>query len=308
MPPTVSIVIPTHDEAVDIRATLDAALALDHDDLEVVVVDASRDATPEIVSRYPCPPVRLLHQAPGRGRAAARNEGIRAARGEILVILNADVRLPRDFVRRILSYYAAGADYVLVESRVSNVETAPARYVQASHERDYPPRPEVEASMQWTEGFSCRRSAALAVGLMPEGAAGPLVAGEDGWFGDLLAAAGYRKAFDRSIVVTHVAPPNLSGFWRQRVGRGQGGPQILHARRGWPLHRIIPAAFHATVRHLLIVLVPLLPLWQGWRLSAYSPRGRVDWLPFAALTWVEAAANARGIAQGVLDLWRAGVR
>lgn len=308
MPPPVSIVIPTHDEAADIRATLDAVLALDHDDLEVVVVDASRDATPEIVSRYPCPPVRLLRQSPRRGRAAARNEGIRAARGEVLIILNADVRLPRDFVRRILFHYAAGADYVLVESRVSNVENIAPRYVQASHERDYPPRPEVEAGMQWTEGFSCRRTAALAVGLMPEGGVVPLVAGEDGWFGDLLAAAGYRKAFDRSIVVTHLAPPDLRGFWRQRVGRGQGGPQVLHARHGWPFHRIVRAACNATLRHLLTLLIPPLPLWQGWCLCAYSPRGRADWLPFAALTWVEAAANARGIVRGVIDLWRAGAR
>jgi glycosyl transferase family 2 len=308
MPTLVSIVIPTHDEAADIRATLDAVLTLDHDDLEVVVVDASRDATPEIVSQYPCPPVRLLRQVSRGGRAAARNEGIRAARGEILVILNADVRLPPDFVRRILSHYAAGADYVLVESRVGNVERAAPRYIQASHERDYPLRPEVEAVMQWTEGFSCRRAAAAAVGLMPEGGGVPLVAGEDGWFGDLLAAAGYRKTFDRSIVVTHQAPVDLRGFWRQRVGRGQGGPQILHARHGWPLHRITQASFHAAIRHLLTLLVPPLPLWQGWRLSAYSPRGRADWLPFAALTWVEAAANAHGIARGVFDLWRAGSR
>jgi glycosyltransferase involved in cell wall biosynthesis len=301
-------VVPTRDEAADIAATLDAALALAHDDLEVLVVDDSRDATPAIVARYPSPPVRLLRQSRGRGRAAARNEGILAAGGEIVVVLNADVRLPPDFVRRILPHYAAGADYVLVENRVANVERAAPRYLQALHEHDYPARPDVEAVMQWTEGFSCRRAAALAVGLVPEGSTVPLLAGEDGWFGDRLAAAGYRKAFDRGIVVTHVTPPDLRGFWRQRAGRGQGGPQILHERHGWPLGRIARASVNTIIGRLLELAIPVAPLRRGWRLSAHSSRGRRDWLPFSALAWVESAATAWGIARGTVELWRARAR
>lgn len=306
MTPRVTIVIPTCNEVADIRATLDSLMALDEDDLEVIVVDASRDATPEIVARYPSPPFRLIRQSRGRGRSAARNEGILAARGEIVVILNADVRLPRDFVRRILPHYAQGADYVLVESRVTNLESAPPRYVQALHELQYPARPDVDARMSWTEGFSCRREAALAVGLFPEGRAVPLVAGEDGWFGDRLAAAGYRKVFDRGIVVTHVMPPDLAGFWRQRVGRGRGWPQVLHERAGWPLPRIMLPVVKVSGLRALALLLPFRALWRGWRLSARSPRGRADWLAFAALDWLESAATLRGLLAGVGEIWAAG--
>lgn len=307
MPP-ISIIIPTYNEAADIQTTLDALIALDHNDLEILVVDASNDATPDVVSRYPADRVRLVRQSRGQGRAAARNEGILMARGEIIVILNADVSLPRDFVRRILPHYSVGADYVLVESRVTNIEHATARYVQALHQLYYPPLPEVEATMNWTEGFSCRRKCALAVDLIPEGDVATLVAGEDTWFGDKLAAAGYRKVFDRSIEVTHVMPPDLAGFWHQRVGRGQGTAQIWHMRQGWPVRKVTAVVIRLCLLSGLALLFPIPALWRGWQLSSYSSRGRADWLTFGALGWFESAANIWGLIRGVRELWHAGAK
>lgn len=308
MPPLISIVIPTYNEAADIRDTLDSLMALDYADYEVLVVDASRDATPQIVQTYPPERVRLIRQSRGRGRAAARNEGLLAARGGIVIILNADVRLPRDFITRLLPHYNAGADYVLVESRVTNVEHATARYVQALHEHHYPARPEVEAQMNWTEGFSCRRDAAIAVGLIPEGYPVPLVAGEDAWFGYKLAEAGYRKILDRSILVTHIMPPDLRSFWHQRVGRGQGVPQIWHMRHGWSLWRITFWVVWLCSLTGLALLFPLPSLYRCWKLCQYSPRHTADLPVLVVLDWLTSAANVWGLIAGVRELWQAGVR
>lgn len=162
--------------------------------------------------------------------------------------------------------------------------------------------------MNWTEGFSCRRAAAIAVGLIPEGDSVTLVAGEDGWFGEKLAAAGYKKAFDRSIVVTHVMPTSLTEFWHQRVGRGQGTPHVWYGRDNWPLNKIGLHVLWLISLSGLALLVPLPALWRGWRLSALSVRGRADWLKFAALDWIEAAANITGLIRGTLELKRAGAK
>lgn len=304
----VSIVIPTYNEAADIGTTLDSLVALEYDDYEVLVVDASQDATPQIVANYPSPKVRLVPQTRGKGRVPARNQGVLEARGEILILLNADVRLPKDFIRRILPHYERGADYVLVESRVTNVEFAPARFVQALHAFHYPARPEVEAQMNWTEGFSCRRSAAMAIGLAPEGEAVPLMSGEDGWFGEKLAAAGYHKVFDRSIEVTHVMPPDLAGFWAKRKERGHGVPQILYMRDHWPMPKV--TAYIAWLSFLtgLALLIPLPSVWRGWQLAGYSPRGRADWITFSVLDWIRSAGNVWGLIYGTAELWRAGAR
>ncbi|MBM4425237.1 MAG: glycosyltransferase [Chloroflexi bacterium] len=301
----VSIVIPTYNEAADIHETLDSLMALTYAPVEVLVVDASSDETPQIVTSYSPDRVRLIRQSRGHGRAAARNEGILLARGEIVIILNADVRLPSNFIQSVLPYYANGADYVLVESRVANLEHATARYVQALHEFHYPPRPNVEARINWTEGFSCRREAALEVNLIPEGDSVTLVAGEDSWFGDKLESAGYRKAFDHSILVTHVMPPDLPGFWRQRVGRGQGTVQIWHERHGWSVSKLRWAVARLTCLIGLGLLLPVPALWRGWRLTRYSPRGYADWIAMTFIDWIASAANVRGLWVGLSEVSRA---
>jgi len=304
----VSIIIPTYNEAHDIRQTLDSLIALDYENKEIIVVDASKDETPKIIKSYPSDQVRLIIQSRGRGRAAARNEGIMAARGEIIIILNADVRLPKDFIQRILKHYEAGADYVLVESRITNIEELPARYAQVLHEYYFPPRPNVEARMNWTEGFSCRHSAALAVGLFPEGKAFPLVAGEDGWFGEKLAAVGYKKIFDRSIVVTHVAPSEIKGFWDKRVERGRGVPPIWNMRDQWRLGRIVRAIIISGILSGLALIIPLPSIHRAWQQSLLSPRGRRDVLNFVFCDWLTTAGNLWGMIRGAIDLYEAGIR
>ncbi|MEY4223051.1 MAG: hypothetical protein RL334_1693 [Chloroflexota bacterium] len=168
---------------------------------------------------------------------------MRAACGEILVILNADVHLPRDFLRRLEAHYAAGADYVLVENAVENIEYLLPRYMQAQHSYQY--GVDTAVNMNWTEGFSCRRQAALDAGLQPEGGVVPLVAGEDGWFGERLQARGFRKVFDRSLVATHVAPAQWRSFWAQRVGRGQGTAQMWRQRENNSLVVLVLRSFIA---------------------------------------------------------------
>ncbi|MBI5054727.1 MAG: glycosyltransferase family 2 protein [Chloroflexi bacterium] len=304
----VSIIIPTYNEADDIRQTLDSLVALDYEDKEIIVVDASQDNTPQIVRSYSTKQVTLIIQSRGKGRAAARNEGILAARGEIVIILNADVRLPSDFIQRILKHYEAGADYVLVESRITNIEKLPARYAQVLHEYYFPPRPEIEAHMNWTEGFSCRHSAALAAGLFPEGEAFPLVAGEDGWFGEKLAAAGHKKIFDRSIVVTHIAPASAKDFWDKRIERGRGVPPIWKLRDQWTLTHIIRVVITAAFLSSLALVIPMPSIQRAWQQSLFSPRGRKDFLNFIFLDWLTTAGNVWGLIRGVIDLYHVSIR
>lgn len=87
-----SVVVPVLDEAERIGrqlAELGSTVGID----EVVVVDGgSRDGTPDVVRR--ASGVRLI-TAP-RGRGTQLNAGARAARGDVLLFLHADVTLPAD--------------------------------------------------------------------------------------------------------------------------------------------------------------------------------------------------------------------
>ncbi len=86
----VSLVIPAYRSEQTIGASLQTMLAQDYGNYEVIVIDSSPDdATERIVSRfdsviYTHSPVRLLPYA-------ARNEGFRRARGDLIVTSDPDI-------------------------------------------------------------------------------------------------------------------------------------------------------------------------------------------------------------------------
>jgi hypothetical protein len=296
--PLVSVVVPTYNEAGDIRRTLDALATQTYPAKEIIVVDDSTDATPRIVEEYTSQGVVLLRPPVHRGRCEARNVGIKAARGDIVVILNSDVFPEPDFLSRIVAHYQRGADYVLVESRVANTEALFPRYMEALHRATYTGQDWVE----WTEGFSCRRAAALDVGLFPETPV-PLCAGEDGYFGARLARK-YRRVTDRSIVVPHVMPESVQGFWAQHAGRGRGGPRCFFFLYGWSLPGIAARALAKTVRAVLTVGLVVPVVLVCLRLCRFSPRGIRDLPGFCAAFAVSLLAHLKGEWLGVHDLWR----
>ena len=92
----ISVIIPTLDEQELIGEAVSALLA-EPSGCEVIVVDGgSQDATREIVGGFG-PPVHLADQDRNgqRGRAAAYNQAANLARGDVLLFLHADSRLPR---------------------------------------------------------------------------------------------------------------------------------------------------------------------------------------------------------------------
>ncbi len=300
--PLVTIIVPTYNEEIDIGRTMDALAALDYPLLEVVVVDdASEDRTLDIVQQYKgrIPNLRILPQPINRGVAAARNVGLREAQGEITVILNADVCPGSDFVRRIVPHYQySDTDYLVVDARVINDETIYARYVQARHVHD---QKTVDIStIHWTEGFSCRRDVALAVGGFPEEFPG--ASGEDAVFTEALAAAGYHRGLDFSIVVPHIAPATLREFWKQRLGRGRGGAYRLFAYEKRPLRRWRVLLSIVGTLMLVALLVPALR--YAWELKEFSPGGKGDWLGLAWAHTVDRVAVALGYWRGVREIAR----
>lgn len=95
--PSISVVIPVLDEEARIGTCLSCVRALAGFS-EIIVVDGgSSDRTVEIAKRVDGVSVR---RAP-LGRAAQMNEGARVAKGEVILFLHADVRLPRDAAKWI---------------------------------------------------------------------------------------------------------------------------------------------------------------------------------------------------------------
>lgn len=94
-PPFVSLIIPTQGLRGSLAGAVRSALAQDHPSLEVLVVDDAPSESrwrqdPAHASWQADPRVRLVPFHQGRGCAAAKNAGLRAARGQWLCYLDDD--------------------------------------------------------------------------------------------------------------------------------------------------------------------------------------------------------------------------
>jgi glycosyltransferase involved in cell wall biosynthesis len=88
-PAKISVIVPCHNAAPYVSATLRSVLAQEGAEMEVIVVDdGSTDGTAEVVASA-FPSVTLLRQ-PNGGVAAARNAGIARARHDWLAFVDAD--------------------------------------------------------------------------------------------------------------------------------------------------------------------------------------------------------------------------
>ncbi|MDD5198736.1 MAG: glycosyltransferase family 2 protein [Terrimicrobiaceae bacterium] len=122
MPPKISVITPTRNQAEFIEETLLSIEAQAYPNLEHIVVDAlSTDATPDILARYAQRlPMRILREA-DRGQSDGINKGVRLATGEIACWLNSDDRFRPGALRAVGEAFLANPNAGVVFGRGAKV-------------------------------------------------------------------------------------------------------------------------------------------------------------------------------------------
>lgn len=109
----ISVVVPTYNEAATIpilASRLGSAMAERPWEL-VVVDDGSPDGTADIAERLaPGLPVRVVRRPGKLGLASAVLDGFRAAKGDVLVVMDADLSHPPEKVPALVDAVTGGAD------------------------------------------------------------------------------------------------------------------------------------------------------------------------------------------------------
>ncbi|HEX6828170.1 MAG TPA: glycosyltransferase family 2 protein, partial [Burkholderiales bacterium] len=116
----ISVVVPVYNHSRYVRQCLDSVFDQTHRPLQLIVIDdGSTDGTPEIVREYlqrrgEVPGFEVLFRSrENRGAHATLNEGLEAATGEFLTILNSDDYYHAGRIEKCLrACEAAGADLV----------------------------------------------------------------------------------------------------------------------------------------------------------------------------------------------------
>lgn len=101
----ISVIIPVYNRSNSIAVAILSVLKQTYQEFEMIVVDdASTDRTPEIIRSIQDPRIHYVLHKTNRGAAAARNTGIKNARGEWLAFLDSDDEWSKDKLERQLQF------------------------------------------------------------------------------------------------------------------------------------------------------------------------------------------------------------
>jgi glycosyltransferase involved in cell wall biosynthesis len=253
--PMVSLIVAARNEEAFIGRCLDSIVASTYprDRLEVLVVDGmSEDRTREIVEDYAAryPFIRLLDN-PKKHATAAFNAGIKAARGEILMIVGAHAAYAPWYVERsVRTLLRSGADNVggvwrivprdgtLVGQAIALASASAFGSGDAYTKR----RVRGPRLVDTVFGGCYRREVFDRIGLFDE----RLARSQDFDFNLRLRRAGGKIVIDPEIVCTYFVRSTLPEFWRHNLDDGFWTFYPLRfGRRTFTVRHVIPLVFVA---------------------------------------------------------------
>jgi biofilm PGA synthesis N-glycosyltransferase PgaC len=268
-PPKVSVLIPAYCEAKVIAETLEAALAIDYPDFEVVVVDdASTDATRDIIAPYASRgQVRLIVKERNEGKAMAMNDALPCLNGEIVLIMDADACPDPQILHWMVPHFRSSrVAGVTGNPRVHNRTTflAQLQVVEFTSIVSLLRRAQrIWGRILTMSGVvgAFRRSALFDVGRYS-----PEMATEDIDMTWKLQGALYDIRYEPRAIVWMKVPETLRGLVHQRRRWALGLAQVLrrHARMlwSWRTRRMWPVYYEAVLSVLwAYCFVVLTSLW-----------------------------------------------
>lgn len=293
MTPRVSIIVPCRNEEAFIGACLESILATAYprDDLEILVVDGlSDDRTADVVrliaTRHPN--VHLLEN-PQRIVPAALNIGIRAARGDVVVRMDAHVEYPPEYLPRLVAALdETGADNVggrVVTLATAGTPVARAIALALSHPfgvgNSYFRIATTESRWVDTVPFGCyRRGVFERVGMFDE----ELVRNQDDEFNHRLIRAGGRVRLCADVVSHYYARGTYRAVARMFYQYGCYKPLVARkVGRVLTLRQLVPAALVAwlVAGGALALVWPLFAALWGAGLLCYAIAVAAAALPVA---------------------------
>lgn len=113
--PKLSVIMPVYNREAFVREAIDSVLNQSFEDYELIIVDdGSTDNTINIINSYTDPRIVLIRHKTNKGISAARNTGLKYARGDFIVNADSDdINLPTKFEEQI-KFLEENQDYDIV--------------------------------------------------------------------------------------------------------------------------------------------------------------------------------------------------
>lgn len=296
-PLRVSVVVPAYNEALGIAAAVKSLVASAYPDLDVVVVDdGSTDSTFDTVLALAIANVRVIRQE-NAGKPAALNTGIRAARHDILVLVDGDTVFEPDALRALVACMAnpeVGA--VSGNTKVGNRRGLLGRWQHIEYVIGF------NLDRRMFDVLRCMPTVPGAIGafrrqaLEEVGGVSDDTLAEDTDLTMAICRAGWRVVYAPDARAWTEAPASLGQLWRQRYRWCYGTMQAMWKHRravvetgasGQLGRRGLPYLLAFQV--LLPLLAPAIDLAAVYSIVFVpSPTIAFVWLGFLAIQYVSA--------------------
>lgn len=266
--PSVTVLVPCHNEEAVVAAMVSALGRLDYPRhrLQIICVeDGSSDRTGELLDEYAAGTgITVLHRPPGEGggKSGALNFALTRARGEVVIVFDADHRPHSGVVWRLARHFAdpeVGA--VQGWCRIHNGSASPiARLVE----------------IDYLAGYLVNESGRHLIYRLPAyGGANcavrrDLLSSAGGWNEDTvtedtdltlrLTLRGYQVRYDATAVDEEEAVTTLRHYWRQRYRWARGHQQAWRDFRSavWRNRRMSFTGKLETTMFLLVFHTPVM--------------------------------------------------
>ncbi|MEM3405402.1 MAG: glycosyltransferase [Candidatus Pacearchaeota archaeon] len=237
---SVSVLIPAYNEEDSIEETLKHVLKSDYDNIKEIIVinDGSTDNTKKIVENIIKKEklVKLLDKK-NSGKADSLNQAIKIAKGELVLILDADSYICEDAIRKMVGLFddkkvASVTGRILVKNKEKLLERLQAaEYAMIAFSRKL---------LEFVDGIwvtpgalsMYRKSALIKVGGFDTKNITEDV--EITW---RLIKNGYKIKMCLAAGTYTIVPNNMKRWWRQRIRWDIGGIQTLIKYKGYLLKR-----------------------------------------------------------------------
>ena len=236
--PPVSVLVPAFNESVGIERAVRSLAASDYPDFEVIVIDdGSDDGTGDIVESLALDRVQVIRQR-NAGKSAALNTGLRDARHDTIVTIDADTVFEENTLRRLVQPFrdpAVGA--AAGNTKVGNRSGLLGRWQHIEYVMGF------NLDRRFYDVLRCMPTVPGAIGafrrqaLLDAGGLSSATLAEDTDITIAIGRAGWRVAYVEGARAWTEAPASLGALWRQRYRWSFGTMQAVWKHKAAVLNR-----------------------------------------------------------------------